>query len=76
METSVTRRGRTSVPAEILRRYGIKAGDKLAWIDEGTTIRVVPLPADPITVLRGSARGQALGKRLLRERRKDRERGS
>lgn len=76
MKTSVTRRGRTSVPAEILRRYGIKDGDRLAWIDDGATIRVVPLPADPISVLRGSARGQELGKRLLRERREDRDRDS
>ena len=76
MNTSVTKRGQTSIPAEILRRHGIKGGDRLAWIDEGSSIRVVPLPADPISALRGSARGQKLHERLLAERREDRERGS
>jgi len=76
MNTSVTKRGQTSIPAEILRRHGIKGGDRLAWIDEGSSIRVVPLPADPISALRGSAKGQKLHERLLTERREDRERDS
>jgi bifunctional DNA-binding transcriptional regulator/antitoxin component of YhaV-PrlF toxin-antitoxin module len=73
MNTSVSKRGQTSIPAEILRRHGLQGGDRLAWIDEGETIRVVPLPADPIRALRGSARGQRLGEKLLQERRKDRD---
>jgi AbrB family looped-hinge helix DNA binding protein len=76
METSVTKRGQTNIPAAIRKRHHIKAGDRVAWLDDGKTIRVVPLPADAITALRGSARGERLRDRLLQNRRQDRERGS
>jgi len=76
METSVTKRGQTSIPAAIRRRHGIRAGDRLVWIDEGETIRVVPMPPDPLAGLRGAGRGEGLGRRLLEERSRDRRRGS
>lgn len=74
METIVSRRGQTVVPAAIRIRYKIKDGDQLVWIDDGETIRVIPVPADPIKALRGSGKGQNLTAKLLEERRKDRER--
>jgi AbrB family looped-hinge helix DNA binding protein len=73
METITSRRGQTVVPAEIRRRHNIKDGDHLIWIDDGQTIRVIPVPADPIKALRGSGKGQNLTATLLEERRKDRE---
>ena len=77
METSVTKRGQTNIPAEIRQRHQIKEGDRLAWLDDGETIRVVPLPAgDPISALRGTGRGEKLTEKLLLSRREDRERGS
>ena len=48
METTLTKRGQTAVPAEIRKRYKLKEGDTLAWIDDGKTIRVVFLPAEPV----------------------------
>lgn len=74
METIVSRRGQTVVPAAIRQRYNIKDGDQLVWIDDGEIIRVIPVPADPIKALRGSGKGQNLTAKLLEERRKDRER--
>lgn len=74
METTVSRRGQTVVPAAIRQRHNIKEGDQLVWIDDGQTIRVIPVPADPIKALRGSGKGQNLTAKLLEERRKDRER--
>lgn len=74
--TTLSRRGQTVVPASIRRRHGIVAGARLGWLDDGETIRVIPVPADPLAALRGSARGERLGERLLDERRRDRERGS
>ena len=47
-------------------------GDKLVWIDEGMTIRIVPVPADPIDALEGSAQGERLLERLLEERKRER----
>jgi AbrB family looped-hinge helix DNA binding protein len=76
METSVTKRGQTSIPAAIRRRHGIREGDRLVWLDEGETIRVVPMPPDPLSSLRGAGRGEGLGQRLLEERKRDRRRGS
>jgi AbrB family looped-hinge helix DNA binding protein len=74
MHTAVTKRGQTVIPAHIRKRYGIGAGTKLAWIDNGTMIQVIPVPDDPITALRGSAKGEGLLEALLEERRRDRER--
>ena len=70
METSVTKRGQTVVPAAIRRRYHIDGGSRLVWLDDGETIRVVPVPADGLQALRG--RGRGLTEMLLEERRTDR----
>jgi len=76
METVVTKKGQTNIPAAIRKRYQLHAGDRLVWLDEGGVIRVIPVPADPIAALRGSARGERLLERLLRQRHEDRQRGS
>jgi AbrB family looped-hinge helix DNA binding protein len=74
METKVTRRWQTVVPADIRQRYRIKEGDTLVWLDDGQMIRVVPVPADPVKALRGRGKGQGLTRKLLESRQKDRER--
>jgi AbrB family looped-hinge helix DNA binding protein len=76
METSVTKKGQTNIPAEIRKRHSIKEGDRLVWLDDGEVIRVVPLPADPVRALRGAGRGEDLVNRLLLNRREDRLRES
>lgn len=76
METSVNKKGQTNIPAAIRKRYQIQEGDRLVWLDEGEVIRVIPVPADPVAALRGSARGEHLLDRLLEQRREDRQRGS
>ncbi|HZF13694.1 MAG TPA: AbrB/MazE/SpoVT family DNA-binding domain-containing protein [Thermoanaerobaculia bacterium] len=73
METSGTKKGQTNIPAAIRKRYQIHDGDRLAWLDHGETIHVVPLPAeDPVAALRGSAKGKRLTEHLLVSRREDR----
>jgi len=76
METAVTKRGQTSIPAAIRRRHHIHEGDRLVWLDDGEAIRVIPIPADPLAALRGSGRGEGLLKRLLASREQDRQRGA
>lgn len=73
METTVTKRGQTVVPAEIRKRHKIGQGDRLVWFDDGSVIRVLPLPADPVAALRGRARGEGLLEALLESRRQDRQ---
>ena len=72
METKVTKRGQTVVPADIRRRHRIEAGDRLLWLDDGTMIKVVPLAADSLLALRGRGRGEGLVDKLLQSRREDR----
>ncbi len=74
METAVTKRGQTVIPAAIRKRYGLTDGGCLVWMDDGETIRVVPVPADPVRGLRGHGRGAGLTAALLAERHKDRAR--
>ena len=72
MRTSITAQGRTIVPAKIRKDHQIHALMQLEWIDDGETIRVIPIPADPIRAAKGSSKG--LHKRLLREREGERQR--
>ncbi|MDP2852798.1 MAG: AbrB/MazE/SpoVT family DNA-binding domain-containing protein [Smithellaceae bacterium] len=74
MQTAVTKRGQTVIPAAIRKRYQIANGAHLVWLDDGETIRVVPVTDDPLQSLRGRGRGKKLTERLLLERRKDRNR--
>ncbi len=74
MQTAVTKRGQTVIPAAIRKRYRIGGGARLVWLDDGETIRIVPTPADPIAALRGRGRGEGLAELLLKERRADRKR--
>ena len=74
MQTAVTKRGQTVIPAAIRKRYRIDNGAHLIWLDDGETIRVVPVTDNPLQSLRGRGRGVKLTERLLSERRKDRDR--
>ena len=72
MQTAVTKRGQTVIPAAIRKRYHIEEGDYLVWLDDGVSIRVVPVARDPIKALRGSGRGERLVEQLLGIRAEDR----
>ncbi len=74
METVITERGQTVVPAPIRKRYNLKKGTRLVWLDDGQTIKVIPIPDDPLEALHGIGEGENLLKALLEERKKDRER--
>ena len=73
MQTAVTKRGQTVIPAPIRKRHHIQEGDYLVWLDDGEVIRVIPVSSDPIQALRGSGRGERLVERLLVARREDRD---
>jgi AbrB family looped-hinge helix DNA binding protein len=71
METTLTDRGQTAVPARIRKRFGLKAGQKLEWVEDGKIIYVLPVPKDPIAAFRGSAKGKGLTWALLQDRAED-----
>ena len=72
MKTTVTAWGQTIVPAKIRKDHQIGAHTQWEWIDDGKTIRVVPLPADTVHAAKGSTKG--LHQKLLAERAQERQR--
>lgn len=71
MQSTVSERGQTSIPAEIRRKLNLKAKTKLAWMVDGDLIIVMPIPDDPIKAFRGKSKG--LTEALLKSRREERE---
>jgi len=74
METLLTGRGQTVVPAPIRKRHKLVKGARLVWIDDGETIKVIPVPADPIRALKGIAKGENLWEELMKVRQEERAR--
>lgn len=75
METTLSDRGQTAVPARIRKKFGIKPGQKLEWADDGQVIFVIPASTDPITHFRGSSHKDELTKTLLKSRQEDAQQG-
>lgn len=74
METTVTERGQTAIPAEIRRRYNLKPHTKLMWLQTRNGLTIVPVSGEPIQALRGRFKGSNLVRSLLEERKRERER--
>ncbi|RPJ11416.1 MAG: AbrB/MazE/SpoVT family DNA-binding domain-containing protein [Deltaproteobacteria bacterium] len=72
MKTKVTTRGQVSIPVEIRKKLHIEPETSLEWSLEGNTIRIVPIPKDPIAAFRGRGKGIYTTQDLLRERRRER----
>ena len=73
MQTTVSKRGQTAIPAEVRQKYNIGPQAKLEWMDEAGVITVIPIPKDSISYYRGRERGEELLEKLLRERKKQRK---
>lgn len=43
--TTLTRKGQVTIPAHIRTRLGLKHGDKVAFVEEGDKIVLVPVPS-------------------------------
>lgn len=73
MRSTITSRGQTVIPAHIRRLFDLSPADRLEWIVENDTIRVVPVRTDPIAAFRGQGKGGSV-ERLLAEREADKVR--
>jgi len=74
METYATVKGQIVIPAELRRKYHIKAGTKINVIDTGEAILLKPVTEESLKRLQGRLKGKGVLKSLLEERRKDAER--
>ncbi len=71
-EAYVTTKGQLVVPAKIRRRYGIKPGTKVYFIERNGEIVFQPVTKDYIRSVCGMLRSDSsVTKELLRERAKD-----
>ena len=70
MQSTITARGQTVVPAAIRHQFHLGPADRLEWLLDNGSIRVVPVRADPIQAFRGQGKGGAT-ERLLAARRLD-----
>ena len=74
METYATVKGQIVIPAELRRKYRIKAGTKIQVIDTGEAILLKPVTEESLKRLQGKLKGKGVLKSLLEERRIDAER--
>ena len=72
--SSISSKGQIVIPKDLREKYGLKRGSRLAWIDTGSALLLIPLPADPISGSRGMLRGKGIStEKLLEMRREERE---
>jgi AbrB family looped-hinge helix DNA binding protein len=68
MRSTITERGQTVIPAAIRRQFHLSPADRLEWVVDSGSIRVVPVRANPVDAFRGQGLGGSTG-RLLSTRR-------
>ena len=76
MSTAViSSKGWIVIPAELRRKYNLKAGDQVEVVDYGGLLGVLPTSNDPIKDSMGSLKSnKKLSSILLKERAKERKR--
>jgi AbrB family looped-hinge helix DNA binding protein len=74
IETSVvTTKGQLVIPARLRRRFGIKKGTMVTFVEDDGRIIVQPITREFIRGLRGSLKGEPTALRgLLEERKRER----
>jgi len=74
VETStVTSKGQLVIPARLRRRFGIKQGTLISFVEDNGRIIVQPVTREFIRGLRGSLKGKSSGlDQLLEERKQER----
>ncbi len=74
METHASTKGQIVIPAELRRKYRIKAGTKIHVIDTGEAILLRPVTEESLRRSQGRLKGSGALKALLEERRKEAQR--
>ncbi len=71
----VTSKGQLVIPAKLRRRFGIKEGTLVSFLEDKGRLIVQPVTREFIASLHGSLKGGRAYEILMEERKRDRERG-
>ncbi len=72
--STVTTKGQLVIPSKLRRKYGIRKGTQVAFVEEKDKLILQPLTPEFIRSLRGSLKGEpSLLESLLKDRKKERE---
>ena len=69
----ISEKGWVVIPQELRQKYGLVKGTTVRFVDYGGVMAIVPIVGDPAKTGFGMLKGRRLTKRLLEERKKDRE---
>ena len=76
---TISSKGWIVIPNELREKYRLRAGDKVALVDYGGVLSIVPAMTDPVAEASGSLKGErsdgrSLTRALLAERAEERAR--
>jgi AbrB family looped-hinge helix DNA binding protein len=72
--STVTTKGQLVIPSKLRRKYAIRKGTQVAFLEEQNRLVLQPLTPEFIRSLRGSLKGQPSAlKLLLEDRKRERE---
>lgn len=73
---TLSEKGWVVIPQELRKRYHLKKGDKVHFIDYGGMVAIVPISMEPLKDASGMLKGRtSLVAALLRSRKEDKDRG-
>lgn len=76
LNVTVSQKGWVVIPAELRRKYGIKPGSRLQFVDYGGVLELIPVPDNPIEAAAGMLKGgKSLSAALRAEHRQELENG-
>lgn len=74
LNVTVSQKGWVVIPAELRKKYGIRPGSKLQFVDYGGALELIPIPDNPIDAAAGMLKGgKSLTQALLDEHRRELE---
>ena len=72
---TISSKGWIVIPSELRKKYNLRAGARVALVDYGGVLSIVPAMADPVAEAAGMLKGeQSLTGALLAERARERAR--
>lgn len=69
----VSEKGWVVIPQELRKKYGLRRGTPVCFVDYGGVLSIVQVPEDPVKQGFGMFKGHRFTERLLEERKRDRD---